>query len=172
MRTSTMVRPAAPAEIDTLRTLFREYEASIGIDLCFQGFEAELASLPGDYAPPRGRLFLALAENGIAGCVALRPIDDRFCEMKRLFVRPQFRGLGIGRQLALSCIDAARGLDYATLRLDTLPMMREAIAMYRTLGFQEIAPYRPNPVEGALYMELALGSYPAVNPSSAGPHAR
>jgi ribosomal protein S18 acetylase RimI-like enzyme len=156
MTSMRVLQADSTPDIETVRQLCREYEHSLGIDLCFQGFEAELAGLPGEYAPPRGRLFLTMAEELVAGCVALRPLEEVACEMKRLFVRPEFRGRGLGRLLAVSCIDAARGIGYTAMRLDTLPSMREAIAMYRTLGFREIAPYRHNPVGGTLYMELDL----------------
>jgi len=145
-----------PADVETARTLFREYADGLGIDLCFQGFDRELAELPGDYAPPRGRLLLAGVEGGIAGCIALRPLEGGACEMKRLYIRPQYRGRGIGRALAEAVIREARSTGYPCMRLDSLPSMSEAIALYRALGFREIAPYRPNPVEGAVFLELEL----------------
>jgi ribosomal protein S18 acetylase RimI-like enzyme len=153
----TTITPAIePADVETARTLFREYADGLGIDLCFQGFDRELAELPGDYAAPRGRLLLARVDDGVAGCIALRPLGGDACEMKRLFVRPQYRGLGLGRSLAKAVFREARDIGYVRMRLDTMPSMTEAIALYRRLGFSEIGPYRVNPVEGALFMELEL----------------
>lgn len=146
---------AASDQVEIARSLFREYQKSLGIDLCFQNFERELAELPGAYSPPDGELFLAFAGTP-AGCVALRPLTDGNAEMKRLYVRPEHRGTGLGRRLAETVIDAARLRGYRALRLDTLPQMQEAIALYRRLGFVEIAPYTPNPVPGALFLQLAL----------------
>jgi ribosomal protein S18 acetylase RimI-like enzyme len=144
------------AQVEEARGLFKEYAGTTGIDLCFQNFEQELASLPGDYAPPTGRLIVAYSDDDVAGCVALRKIDESLCEMKRLYVRSAFRGTGLGRTLAETVIHEASGIGYERMRLDTLPVMGAAIALYRSLGFREIEPYRFNPIEGALYMELDL----------------
>jgi putative acetyltransferase len=148
------------ADVAAVRALFDEYAAEIATDLCFQGFAQERDGLPGAYAPPRGRLLVAVTEGAIAGCVALRPLEGGAGEMKRLFLRPLARGTGLGRRLALALIAEAESAGYDRLRLDTLPSMRAAIAMYRDLGFREIPAYRHNPVPGALFLELALGPNP------------
>jgi putative acetyltransferase len=151
------IQASSADEVDAARELFREYEAWLGLDLCFQNFEKELAELPGAYAPPTGRLLLAFEDDQLAGCVALRKLSDCVCEMKRLFLRPQFHGKGRGRELAERIIDKARRAGYERMRLDTLPeQMGKAIALYRSLGFKEIEPYYQNPVPGALFMELEL----------------
>ncbi len=147
----------SPAQIAQAREFFLEYAQSLGFSLCFQNFDQELAALPGDYAPPAGRLLLAEYEGQLAGCVALHKLDAGICEMKRLYLRPQFRGKGIGRALAERIIAEARQIGYQRMRLDTVePVMKDAVAMYRKLGFKEIAPYCSNPIAGALYMELQL----------------
>lgn len=144
-----------PDLLPAARALFTEYQQAIGVDLCFQGFAEELRELPGAYAPPRGRLFVALAPDPVA-CVALRPLSDDTAEMKRLYVRPAARHHGLGRQLATLAVEEARAAGYARLRLDTLDTMIPAITLYRSLGFLPTAPYRPNPLPGPLFFELAL----------------
>ena len=151
-----IVPATSPDQIGTARRLFKEYEASLGVELTFQGFAQEVAGLPGAYAPPAGRLFLALDGREPAGCVALRPLGDTICEMKRLYVRPTARGARLGRRLAETVIGEARRIGYARMRLDTLPSMKEAFALYQSLGFHEIAPYCENPIVGTRFMELDL----------------
>jgi len=144
-------------QVEQARALFKEYAVWLEVDLCFQNFDKELAGLPGDYAPPEGRLLLAQQDNQIAGCIALRKIGDGICEMKRLFVRPAFRGQGLGRKLIEAIIREARQIGYERMRLDTLPpKMNDAIALYRLIGFREIEAYYRNPVPGAKFMELSL----------------
>jgi putative acetyltransferase len=139
------------------RELFREYAAQLGVDLCFQDFEKELAELPGGYAPPAGRLLLATVDGRLAGCVGLRRLSENIGEMKRLYVRPGFRGSGAGKALALKIIEEARQIGYGRMRLDTIPSkMQAAVAIYRSLGFEPIEPYCHNPIEGATFMELDL----------------
>lgn len=155
----TIRRATSDADIEAVRLLFREYADSLGFDLCFQGFEQELAGLPGQYAPPTGCLLLATVESEPAGCVALKGLADGACEMKRLYVRPGHRGTGLGRRLAEEVIRQARALGYDAVRLDTIPsVMGAAVGMYRALGFREIPPYCFNPVPGALFMELRINA--------------
>jgi ribosomal protein S18 acetylase RimI-like enzyme len=144
------------AWLPVVRALFLEYAGGLGIDLGFQDFDAELATLPGRYAPPSGRLLLAVSNTHPAGCVALRGLDDTTCEMKRLFVRPTFRGCGAGRRLAETILAEARAAGYREMRLDTLPSMRSAIALYRSLGFRPVEAYTVNPHPGALFLARTL----------------
>jgi ribosomal protein S18 acetylase RimI-like enzyme len=153
----TFTQAESPVQIAQARELFLEYVRSLDFSLCFQNFDQELASLPGHYAPPEGRLLLAEYNAQLAGCVALHQLESKICEMKRLYLRPQFRGHGLGRALAERMIAEARKTGYQRMRLDTVePVMKDAVAMYRRLGFQEIPPYCANPMAGALYMELRL----------------
>ena len=153
----TITPVESPKDIAAIRELFLEYAQSLGFSLCFQSFDQELARLPGDYARPDGRLLLATHEDQPAGCVALHKLTPDIGEMKRLYVRPQFRGKSLGRELAERIIAEARQIGYNKLRLDTVePVMTTAVAMYRQLGFREISPYRPTPIKGTLYMELQL----------------
>jgi len=155
----TIVSAETAEQIEQARHLFREYQSWLEIDLCFQNFEKELAGLPGDYAQSAGRLLLAYEESQLAGCVALRKIDERICEMKRLFLRAEFRGSGLGRRLIETIIREAKQIGYERMRLDTLPpKMNDAIDLYRSYGFKEIASYYDNPVSGAIFMELDLTS--------------
>jgi putative acetyltransferase len=153
----TLRQAESPAQMAQARELFLEYADSLGFSLCFQSFDQELAALPGDYSPPDGRLLIAEYRGQLAGCVALHKLEPEICEMKRLYLRPQLRGRGVGRAIAETVIAEARLIGYRKMRLDTVePVMPNAVAMYRRLGFVEIEPYRANPIAGALYMELGL----------------
>ncbi|WP_368353811.1 MULTISPECIES: GNAT family N-acetyltransferase [Comamonadaceae] len=155
-----LLTPSQPAEMEPVRAIFQEYGDSLGIDLQFQGFDAELADLPGDYAPPRGQILLAEVDGAIAGCCALRPLDTadypNAAEMKRLYVRKAFRGFGLGRQLAEAMLDVARQAGYASVLLDTLDGMESARALYADLGFEEIPPYYHNPIAGSHYLKVDI----------------
>jgi len=140
----------------TVKALFSEYAGSLGFDLSFQGFNRELAKLPGEYSTPTGRILIAREGSAIVGCVALRRLDEEVCEMKRLYVQPAFRGRGIGKQLAECVIKQARESGYRRMKLDTLASMEVAIHLYLSLGFNRIMPYRHNPIEGAVFMGLEL----------------
>jgi len=144
-------------ELEQVRVLFGEYSNSLAFDLDFQNFEEELANLPGDYVRPTGCLLLAIYKGQSVGCVGLRKLSDGVCEMKRLYVREQFRSLGFGRALAEAVIEEARKIGYNYMRLDTVPSMDVARALYVSLGFKQTSPYRYNPIEGAVFMELRLG---------------
>ena len=157
LKSCSLLQAESPAQVAQARELFLEYAQSLGFSLCFQNFDQELTNLPGDYAPPSGRLLLADYEGQLAGCVALHLLEKNICEMKRLYLRPRFRGKGLGRALAERMIAEARHIGYRRMRLDTVePVMKDAVAMYRKMGFKEIAPYCKNPIAGALYMELQL----------------
>ncbi|MFO7813888.1 MAG: GNAT family N-acetyltransferase [Pelovirga sp.] len=143
-------------QLDMMRDLFREYEQFLQVDLCFQDFNQELANLPGKYAPPDGALMLALNSEQPIGCVALRKLEEGICEMKRLYVKPEGRGTGLGKKLAEQIITIARQRGYSTMRLDTLDTLTEAIGLYQRLGFRQVPPYYDNPLAGALYWELDL----------------
>jgi GNAT superfamily N-acetyltransferase len=152
-----MIRAAtSDADLQEVRQLFREYAEWLAVDLCFQNFDQELAGLPGDYIPPGGGLWIAEEPDKIAGCVALRRLDLLICELKRLYVRPQFRGTGLGRRLVEHAMQEARQFGYGRMRLDTLPKMSAAQALYQSLGFREIEPYGFHPIAGTRYLEAEL----------------
>jgi len=157
----TIAEARSAEQVGQARRLFQEYAASLDTDLCFQGFEAELAGLPGEYSPPRGELLLALWNGQPAGCVALRPLDELVCEMKRLYVQPDVRAHGIGRMLVQRIVEVGKALGYRSMRLDSLPSMTAAIPLYRRFGFRDVPPYRHNPVAGTLYLELPLSGSPS-----------
>lgn len=152
----TIEQAATPADVEIVRQMMLEYQTALGISLCFQGFDAEVLGLPGSYAPPRGRLLLARLRGVAVGCVALHELGWPRAEMKRLFVRPSARGLGVGRALVSEVIDQATAIGYTEIVLDTLPSMVEAQKLYEQFGFGDIAPYRENPIEGARYLSKAL----------------
>ena len=151
-----LAEAAADDDLDLAGALFREYQQAIGVDLCFQGFEAELAALPGPYARPAGRLLLAWQGEALAGCGALRPLEPGVAELKRMWTRPAQRGHGVARAVATALLEAARTEGYRAVRLDTLEWMTAARALYASLGFVERGPYYPNPLPGVVYMELRL----------------
>jgi carbonic anhydrase len=155
-----IIQAETPEQIEEIRRLFREYEAWLGLDLCFQGFEEELANLPGKYAKPDGRLFLALVDKKSAGCIALRKLEEGVCEMKRLYIRDKFRGLGLGQTLIEKLIEEARLTGYRKMRLDTLPdKMAKAVKLYESYGFREIPAYYYNPYGETLFMELVISNW-------------
>ena len=157
-------------DIEAVRAIFREYQQCLGVDLSFQGFEEELATLPGCYAPPKGQLLLARDGARAAGCVALRPLEDGACEMKRLFVRPDYRGRGLGRLLALRVVSEATALGYVVMRLDTLETLDGAMHLYPSMGFRRCPPYYANPLPGVVYWERALSNRtPASVAEGSGP---
>ena len=151
-----LIKAKTDKEILTIRKLFFEYAKSLDFELCFQDFDKELDGLPGEYTDPGGMILLARTDGKVAGCAALRKINTETCEMKRLYVRPEFRGKKIGLLLAEKIIEEAKKIGYRKMRLDTTPQMKEAILLYKSLGFREIKPYRYNPIEGAIYMEKEL----------------
>jgi ribosomal protein S18 acetylase RimI-like enzyme len=146
----------AQSMTEEVASLFREYQEYLGVDLCFQNFEEELESLPGKYALPSGRLYISLVDNELAGCIALRKIDEKICEMKRLFVRTRYRNHGLGKRMVKQIISDAKDEGYSAMLLDTLPTSSEAISLYRSFGFIDIPPYYDNPHRGTVYMKLEL----------------
>lgn len=156
-RSLSFIQPTSQIELESARALLREYEDSLEISLCFQNFEKELADLPGKYSPPSGRLLLAYVDNQLAGCIALRKHDADTCEMKRLFLRPGFRGMGLGKALVVKIIDEAKSIGYKHMCLDTIPgKMDSAIALYEAMGFQDISPYYDNQSTESRFMQKDL----------------
>jgi len=153
-----IIHAVTPEEISAVRGLMREYGASVGVDLSYQNFEEELRGLPGDFAPPRGTLLLGIAGKEAAGCVAIRPLAENFCEMKRLYVRPAWRSTGLGKRLVEAALEDARRAGHRFVRLDTLPTMIAARKLYAALGFLPIAPYYQSPVAGTAFLQLDLKS--------------
>jgi GNAT superfamily N-acetyltransferase len=151
-----ILQATSPTDIATARTLFEEYAGALGVDLCFQGFAEELAQLPGSYAPPHGRLLIAWVDDAAAGCVALRPFSESICEMKRLFVRPSFRGRGIGKELVDAIMREANQIGYKTMCLDTLPTLAAATQLYESVGFVRRTPYYETPLVHTIFMERSL----------------
>jgi putative acetyltransferase len=152
-----LIQATTEEQIETARELFKEYAASLAIDMCFQSFDQELQTLPGKYAPPDGRLLLAYVDDELIGCIALRKLDNRTCEMKRLFLRPNYRGKGYGRTMIENLIEQARDIGYQRMWLDSLPgKMDAAISLYREFGFKDIPAYYENPLEGVVYLERSL----------------
>ena len=151
-----IVQAETKEQIEAAKAIFLEYGSSLDFELCFQDFDKELAGLPGSYAPPEGRLFLAEFNGVIAGCIALRKLEESICEMKRLYIKPEYRGQKMGKILVEKLIDEAKKIGYKKMRLDTVPAMQAAQKLYRTIGFYQIKPYRLNPVAGAVFMELEL----------------
>jgi len=151
-----IIRAQSPDQVDEVRRLFREYERFLGVDLCFQSFEEELAGLPGQYGPPDGVLLMAMDGRQVAGCVALRKLEDGVCEMKRLYLSPQYRRRGLGRRLAERIVSEATALGYSVMRLDTLDKLKAAMGLYEAMGFRRREPYYGNPLPGVVYWELDL----------------
>jgi putative acetyltransferase len=157
-----IISAESPEQVAMIRTLFEEYAAFLAVDLCFQGFTEELNGLPGRYAPPSGALRLAMYDGQAAGCVAIRGLSADSCEMKRLYVRPAYRGMGIGRELTREIIVTARRIGYRVMRLDTLERLIEAMTLYRSFGFNITSPYYTNPLENVVYWELTLDDVPSA----------
>lgn len=151
-----ILRAETAGQLDSVRGLFAEYADAFPVRTCDGNFGRECGALPGDYAPPRGELLLALVGDEAAGCIALKPVDRETCEMKRFYLRPAFRGRGLGRELAEAIVEAARRIGYRRMRLDTLASMKAAIGIYRSIGFRVSLPYRDIPIENAVFMELAI----------------